>query len=106
MKISDFKNEAALDLLADIIDPVTTIFADEGFKKAAAGKNRLQIVSYLLKNQQKPIIEILARLDGVDPSEYKGTIVTMTKQVLDLLNDEDLIDFFQSQGQKGALTSS
>lgn len=98
MKISDYKNEAALDLLADILEPAATIFADPQFKVVVTSSNRMSAVTYVIKNHKKEIIQILARIEGVSPSEYKGTVITMTKQVLDLLNDEELVGFFSSQG--------
>ena len=44
MKISDVKNEEALDLLADILEPASEIIADEEVKKAYKNKgNKLTL---------------------------------------------------------------
>ena len=102
MKISEFRNEAGLEVIADIIEPLSVVFRDQEFRKMVEGGsvNRFQVVGYLLKNHAKPVIEILARLSGTTPGEYDKSVIGMTRDLLDLLNDEELRDFFPSQGQK------
>lgn len=108
MIVTELKNEEALDLLADIIDPVAAIMQDEGFVKLARDKTtkKIQLVKYMLKNHASHIVEIFAICEGVPVSEYKGTILSMTKGLLDMLNNKELVDFFTSQGLlKGILSS-
>lgn len=98
MKISDFKNEEALDLLVEIIDPVSKMMTDQAFIAKLKGANKMEAVKIILKDHKSEIIEILAKLNGQKVEEYQGTIITMTVQILEILNDEDLVDFFTSQG--------
>ena len=98
MKISDFKNEEALDLLVDIIDPVSKMMTDQAFIAKLKGANKMEAVKIILKDHKSEIIEILAKLNGQKVEEYQGTIITMTVQILEILNDKDLVDFFISQG--------
>lgn len=102
MKISEFRNEAGLEVIADIIEPLSVVFGDQRFRKMVedGSVNKLQVVRYLLKNHATPVIEILARLNGTTPGEYDKSVIGMTRDLLDLLNDEELRDFFPSQGQK------
>lgn len=108
MKLSNYKNEAALDLLADIIDPVSIIMQDQDFVKLARAKDtkKIQIIQFMLKQHKKEIVEIFAICDGVPVSEYQGTVLSMTKGLIELLNDEELIDFFTSQGLLKDILSS
>lgn len=100
MKISDFKNEDALDLLADIIDPTSRILTDIEVQNAIKGNcTRMHLVKLIIKKHKSDILEILARLDGKDPKDYSCDLISLTKSILDLLNDEVIVDFFKSQGQ-------
>ena len=96
MKLSEYKNEDALDLLADLIEPVSVLMTDEKLKKMVADSaQRIDVAKYLLKAHKKEIIAVLARLNGADV--YDANIVDILTQVLDLINDPVLTDFFESQ---------
>lgn len=98
MKLSEIKNEAALDILADILEPACSILADPEVKEAfTESKQPLTICKTIIKGHKKEIIEILARLDGAEPSSYEISIITLPARIIELLNDETLIDFFTSQ---------
>lgn len=99
MKLSEYKDGEALDLLAELIDPVSTIASDKRIAelvKAKAGK--LKVVQYAIKNHKEQILQILAAIDGVPVEEYHCNVLTLPLKVLEILNDEDLMDFFTSQG--------
>lgn len=107
MKISEFRNEDALDLLADILDPTAKIFADRELANAVKGRaNRIKCAKIAIKNHKSEIIEILARLDGEDPNTYDCGAVKILAKVIEILNDKELADFFTSQGQMMAQGSS
>lgn len=99
MKLSEFENEKALDLLADILEPTAEIFTDKELVDYARNGKKIKAINVALKNHQESVIAILAALDGVEPKDYKGNIVTMTVSLLEILNDDDLISVFRSQGQ-------
>lgn len=100
MKLSDYKNEDGLDLLADLLDPVSDIMTDAEFRKVVESADRMAIAKYVLKNKQKQVVQILARMDGKTPETYSATITEMFAQLLDVLNDKTMLDFFASQAQK------
>lgn len=107
MKLSDYQGEDALDLLADILEPITDIAADERLKNVINNsKNKLEIVYFLLKNHKKEILAILARIEGVDVADYKCTVFTLPKAVLEFINDESVAELFRSQGQMKELLNS
>lgn len=107
MNISDYKNEDALDLLADLIEPTSKIFNDEDVKDAIKRKCKMyEVVKIAIKNNKDSIIEILARLDGKNVDEYECTPMSIIKDVMQILNDKELVDFFQLQEQMMVKTSS
>lgn len=97
MKLSEVKGEAALDLLADIIEPAAEIMSDPKMKDLIQAKNRGAIIKVLIKDHKKSIIEILAAIDGVPVDEYEVNVFTLPVKILEILNDPDLMDFFTSQ---------
>ena len=105
-KLSEYRNEEALDLLADMIEPCVIVFGDPDFIKAARARDITGTIKYLLKNHQKSVIEILAILEGVPVSEYQCNLATLPVTLLQILNDSDLMSFFKSQGQELVQTSS
>lgn len=96
MKLSEVKGEAALDLLADIIEPATSILADPKVQKAIKKDNKMVVIKLILKDHKKAVIEIMAAMDGVPVSEYKVNILTLPMKLLEIMNDEELVSFFTS----------
>lgn len=101
MKLSEYKNEDALDLLADILDPLSEILIDPEVQQIVKDKSttKMKAVQFLLKSHPKEIMQIMARLDGVPVEEYELNIITLPKKLLEIFNDKELVSFFRSQGQ-------
>lgn len=95
-KLSEIKGEDALDVLADLIDPVSEITKDKKFVAAARKGDRLQAAKILLRGHKKPIITVLAILNGEDPEAYAPSLLSLPAMVIELLNDPDLAVLFQS----------
>ena len=108
MKLSDYKGEEALDVLADIIEPLSNIITDDEIQDLAKNDKTpvLAMVKPAIKNHKKDLIEILARLENQPVEEYKEkmNLFTLPKQVLELLNDPEVQSLFSSQG-KSQVTS-
>ena len=109
MRLSDYKGEAALDVLADIIEPLTSIFTDKEMQAISKEKNvsAIKYAKPILKNHKKEIIEILARLEDEPVEEYreKVNVFTLPTKLLEFLNDPEVQALFQSQHQKGITPS-
>lgn len=109
MRLSDFKGEEALDVLADIIEPLANIIADEDIQRLNKQENvpLIAMVKPAIKNHKRDLISILARLENMSEEEYEKTmnLITLPKQVMELLNDEEVKSLFQSQ-EKSEMTSS
>lgn len=96
-KISDYKDEEALDLLADIIEPASNIFADDKVKNAFKGskdKSMIKVAKVIIENHKGDIMEILAKLDGKKREDFHCNVLTLPIAVLQILQDKELVDFF------------
>ena len=95
MRLSEIKGEQALDVLADIIEPVTAICLDEEIQSMVkSGVPTLKYIKPILKNHKKEIVEILAIIDGADPATYEINALTLPVKLLELLNDPVFKELF------------
>ena len=99
MKLSEFRDDAALELIADIIEPATEILADPAIKEAFS-RSKMAAIKVAIKNHKNAIREIVARLDGKNPEEYHFTALSLPVKLLSMFNDPDLQQLFTSSGQK------
>ena len=105
MKLSEYKGEAALDILADLIEPAGEIMSDKEIGEVFK-QNRFKAIGLAIKNHKKAVMQIMAALDGVPVAEYKCNVFSLPVKILELLNDPELIQLFTYQGQTGDAKSS
>lgn len=99
MRLSEIKNEAAIDVLLEILDPASEIIGDPEFKKAIETRaNNMDIAKLVLKNHKTAVIAILAALDGKKPEEYEIGVLSLPVKILEVLNDPELVSLFTLQG--------
>lgn len=105
MKLSEYQGEAALDILADLIEPAGEIMTDKEIGEVFK-KNRFRAIGLAIKNHKKDVMQIMATIDGVPVEEYKCNVFTLPVKILELLNDPDIVQLFTYQGQTGDANSS
>ena len=105
MKLSEYQGEAALDVLADLIEPAGEIMSDKEIGEVYK-ENRFKAIGLAIKKHKKAVIQIMATMDGVPVDEYKCNVFTLPATILELLNDPDLIQLVTYQGQTGDANSS
>ena len=109
MKLSDIKGDRVLDVIADIIDPLSNIAQDEDarhlFKLGelpegtapwqAFVKNARRYAPSLIRSHKRDIVTILAAVNGVSYEEYERamTVPRLMNDVVDLLADDGFSDF-------------
>lgn len=103
MKLSEIKGEKAIEVFADLLEPVGRIFTDEEIRKSV-GDNESQaaIIKKMLKRHSKEVIEMLAIIDDVPVEKYEVNFVTLPAKLIELFNDEAVTQLFQSQSQDKA----
>ena len=100
MKISELKGEAALDALADMIEPIAEIASDVHFVKCVRDGNRIKAVELAIRNHKKAILQILAASEGKKQEEYEVSLLTLPKKLMEVFNDPEVMSLFPSQGQE------
>lgn len=110
MKLSDYKGEEALDVLADIIEPLANIIADAEIQELSKKPNTpiIAMVKPAIKNHKGDLIAVLARIENVPVEQYRETmnLITLPKQVMELLNDPEVQNLFFSQGESQVTSSA
>ena len=99
MKLSEIKGEKALEVMADLLDPLAEIISDEEIKAVYEDKDKtyLDVAKLAIKSHTKALTAILALLDGENPETYEVSLLSLPKKVMEVMNDPDLKDLFQSQ---------
>lgn len=105
-KLSEYKDEEALDMLADLIDPVINIFGDEDVANYYRGGVKIKAVQVAIKKHKEDVINMLAILEGVPREEYHCNLLTLPKILLNIFNDPELASFFDAQSEKDSETPS
>lgn len=113
MRLSDVKGGRVLDVVADLIGPISSIARDEAVRGllrpegGQKGKDAREEVSRrltealpgILKDHKTDVIAILATVKGVPPSEYEEgmTLASLLADAVDLITDEVFADFLAAQ---------
>lgn len=107
-KLKDIKGEEALDVLCDLMSPISEIMSDKIIAQMIRSKKRIEAVTYAIKNHKKAVIEALAIIEGEDPEDYvnKISVLTLPSRLLEILNEPELTQLFTLQGQKDSGASS
>lgn len=98
--LSEYQDEVALEMLAELIDPVIVIFGDPEVAKWYRAGVKIKAVQEAIKSHPKDVIKMLAILEGVPEEEYHCNLLTLPKILLNLMNDPELNDFFQEQSEE------
>lgn len=113
-RLSDYTGEEAIELWADLLEPINTIMADESVLNIlkSEDKSKIQIASAILKSHRKEAEEILLRIDP-DPINGLNIVVRLVAVIVELGENEDIRGFFgfaeQAQtdnGSSGSVTES
>lgn len=93
-KLSDIKGEEALDVLAEILVPITTIANDEEVK-SGFDTNVAMCVSIALKKYKSEIMDILSAIDGKPKEELEINILTLPTTMMEILSEPAVQSLFQ-----------
>lgn len=93
-RLSDYTGDEAIELWADLIDPIAIILSDN--KVAAtikSGKPKIQIAKEILKDHKKEAADILIR---IDPSPINGLniVLRLVNLLAEIGENDDIKSFF------------
>ena len=110
MRLSDIKGDRAIDVIANLIEPVARIAEDKEaaklFRREKLSKGETAMgallkrirtsVPLLLRNHKGDLVEIMAAIEGVDKAAYAAslTIPKLIADIFGLLNDSELLALF------------
>lgn len=94
-KLSEVKGEEALDVLAEILEPIVTIINDEEVK-AGFETNVAKSVSVALKKYKTEILEIFASINGksVEETCEEIDILSLPSYIVEILNEPEIQRLF------------
>ena len=107
MKLSEIKGDRAVEVIADLIEPIANIASDKECadvfsvkpvkgedKKVTTRKHLVKKVPQLLKLHKRDVIQIIAILDGKTVDEMN--LFSITAALIGIVQDEALIELFTS----------
>lgn len=108
-KLSDYKDNEAIELWADLLDPLTAILTDENIRKVIqSGKSKMEIAKTILKEHQKEAVDIMTRIDP-EPINGLNIILRLVALLADIGENEEIKSFFgyaeQAKMQSGSIGS-
>lgn len=93
-KLSDYKDEEAIELWGDLIEPISNILNDKNVADVIkSGKPKMIIAKEILKNHSDEAKEILLRIDN-SPIDGLNLIVRLVALLADIGKNPDIKDFF------------
>ena len=110
MKLSEIRGDHAIEVIADLIEPIANIATDEKcagmFKivpkkgedpKKAAARQLVEKVPVMLKTHKRDVVKIIATIDGKSVEEMN--LFNIAFALINLVQDEALIELFTSAAQ-------
>ena len=94
--LSDYKGDDALELWADLLEPLTVVFQDdEILTSISKGKPVFQVASLLLRKHKKDASDIIL---AIDPTEITAMnlLPRVMKTLGEIKSSEEFKDFFGS----------
>lgn len=93
-KLSDYQNEEAIDLWADMLEPMSKIFRDPDVVKVVRlKKSPMEIARTILKNCKKEAKEILLRIDP-EPLDGLNIVIRLVNVLTEIGKSDELKPFF------------
>lgn len=98
MKLSDFKDERAIEVVADLLVPISKIVSKPEIADAQS-KSVIEFAAAMLKNGKREVMDMLAILSEQNPETYTCTAATVMRDVIDMVSDPDLLQLFGLQSK-------
>lgn len=94
-RLSDFKDDKAFEIVAELLDPITAIATDKD-NLMKGKKTRVEVAKAVFINHKDDVKKIIAILSEKDVDELEINAATLFSDFLTLLSDPDFMGFFKS----------
>ena len=112
-KLTEFKDDEAMNVLAEIIDPMVNMMKNKDFVLAIRGNrqegikpNRVEAIKIAITDNRSDVVKIMAILNETPVEEFHYNLLTLPQMMVEMFNDKELMDFFGFQSEKDSETSS
>ena len=93
-KLSEYEGDEALELWADLLDPLSVILTDDRVRKVIqSGKSKITIAREIIKFHKKEAVEIMLRIDPT-PINGLNVILRLIALLADIGENEEIKSFF------------
>lgn len=107
MRLSEFKDEKGVEVVAKLLVPIGNIAADKEMASARKGSKHMgDFASLLLQRHTQDVMTMLAALNDQDPADYHCTAATVLVDVFNMISDPELMMLFGLQRQTPASSGS
>lgn len=97
--LSDYKDEEAIELWADLLEPVSHILQNKEFTSGLKGKSYIVMAKEILKEYRTETAEILKRISG-ETVDGMNILLTLVNLLADIGRNKEIISFFGSAAQE------
>ena len=107
MRLSDFKDEKAIEVVAKLLVPIGNIAADKEMASVQKNSKHMgEFVSLLLQKHTQDVMTMLAVLNDQDPADYHCNAATVLSDTFQMISDPQLMSLFGLQRQTPASSGS
>lgn len=105
MKLSEFKDEKGIEVVANLLTPLSNIVRNPE-TASARNKGVMEFVAAMLRNSPGEVKTMLAILADEDPAQYHCSAASVLADALNMLNDPELLQLFGLQSETAASSGS
>lgn len=107
MRLSEFKDEKGVEVVAKLLTPIGNIAADKEMATAQKDcKHMGEFASLLLQRHTQDVMTMLAVLNDQEPADYHCNAATVLVDVFKMISDPELMMLFGLQRQTPASSGS
>lgn len=110
-KLSEFRDDEAMDVFAEILDPMVSMMQNKRFVLALRGDkekdikpNRVDAIKIAITDNRTDVVKIMAVLNETPVEDFHYNLFTLPKMMVEMFNDKELMDFFGYRSEKDSKT--
>lgn len=93
-KLSDYKGDEAIELWADLLEPLTLILGDKKVQKVIQSKKpKITIAKEILKSHKQEAVDIMLRIDP-EPIDGLNIVLRLVGIITDIGQNDEIKSFF------------